>query len=379
MMLLDLFLAIVSSLVSLNFVKAREEYVAEDFCNYTYPGEFKVESLDCFVQYFPPSLNTIKFGDIHSSVYLLSDPDPRKNLNATMSTKGLSIVDSNLNETDKIPVPIIILFKERISVLTETLKSYYQYIRSPFEIIIFDDNTTFPNSILFLHKLELAGVTVHHNAKKWDSFEGPEGVTLFAIFSDFVSDYMLSSKSPYYIISDPDCALDSAPGNIIHVYGAFIEGLNINGVGASLRWDDWPDNTPFPFEKSFMVSPSNQFEFNKRNYFYIKAPTDTTFTMYRRSVRLPRLISVHRMLAPLAVRHLDWYLNRDLLPDDYIHYLSNHKSRQVNHRIELQEHIKANKTTRNRNHCQHFSKIYGALSTNAPGLLPKHLFRFFKY
>lgn len=265
-----LFYSLFIGAMTLMFVKAREKNLTESFCDYTYPGEFKVESLDCFIQYFPPSLNTIKFGRIHSSVYVSSDPYPLNNVNVTLSAKGLSIMDSNLNTTDKLPVPIIIMFKDRISVLTETIKSYYQYIRTPFEIVIFDDNTTFPSSILFLQKLELAGVTVHYNIKKWNDFE-----SLFSLFSDFVSDYMRTSKSSHYIISDPDCALDSAPGNIIHVYEAFFEGLKVKGVGAALRWDDWVDITPFRHQQVFILSPSKQFEFYKRNYFYISATTDT--------------------------------------------------------------------------------------------------------
>lgn len=95
--------------------------------------------------------------------------------------------------------------------------------------------------------------------------------------------------------------------------------------------------------------------------------------MYKNGVRLQRLISSIRVLPPLAVRHLDWYLKHDFLPDDYIHYLSHHKISEVNHRVELQDHVKkAAKSTR----CKRFSKLYGAVSENSTGLLPQHLFRF---
>lgn len=91
-----------------------------------------------------------------------------------------------------------------MTVLLETLRSFHRHLRTPFEVVIFSDNTTFPAARAFLDRLAAAGVTVHHNPERWTG----DFNALFALIKRFVDGYMEGSPSEFLILSDPDCALD---------------------------------------------------------------------------------------------------------------------------------------------------------------------------
>ncbi|KAJ3301997.1 hypothetical protein HDV03_005504 [Kappamyces sp. JEL0829] len=69
------------------------------------------------------------------------------------------------------PVPIFILFKDRVSVLVETIRSLHRHIRTPFEIVVINDKTTFPAAKMFLDKAEKEGVKVINTTLEWQHFD----------------------------------------------------------------------------------------------------------------------------------------------------------------------------------------------------------------
>ena len=198
-------------------------------------------------------------------------------------------------------------------------------LQTPTQIIIFNDNTTYPAAVRFLDRLAASGVKVYDNKREWGSFD-----ELYEIVADFVEGYMAeSSTSDYFVLTDPDCALDSSPWNVLQVYQAALEGVEgtgVEAVGAALRWDDFPkENGDGHHELNYAKLPSFPFLHDELYYYYVKAPVDSTFAMYRRTTRLQRLSmkSDIRMLPPLGARHLDFYLEKSNLPEDYLYY---HKS-----------------------------------------------------
>lgn len=237
------------------------------------------------------------------------------------------------------PVPIFLLFKDRVSVLLETIRSLHRHIRTPFEIVIFDDHSTYAPAVNFLNRMAEAGVHVYRNKKKWQQFDD-----VTSVISDFIIEYMqTSSLSKYFVLTDPDCALDSAPGDILLVFQAALKSMNLRTIGSAIRWDDWPQ--PWPrYEQEFMHATPKVFQYpspNNRTYYYINAPVDTTFAMYpwngstkagtvlvgynsRRkdlTFRNDGKDEMARMLPPLGIRHLDFYFEGDQLPQDYRYYL----------------------------------------------------------
>ena len=167
--------------------------------------------------------------------------------------------------------------------------------------------------------------------------------------ADFVEGYMNESvKSDYFVLTDPDCALDSSPWNILQVYQAALEGVEKTGVdvvGAALRWDDFPEAMQTQraaledeewyqsyYELNYAKLPPFPFLHNELYYYYMKVPVTSTFAMYRRDTRLQRLRqnSYIRMLPPLGARHLDSYLEKGNLPEDYKYYHGAAWSKAVN-------------------------------------------------
>lgn len=184
--------------------------------------------------------------------------------------------------------------------LSETLRNLYRYIRTPYEIIIINDNSTFPAAIKFIQRLKKSNVQVHDNHQSW----GNDFNHLYSIVADFVEDYMHSSNATHFVLTDADCALDSAPWNIMVINQSMLDGLGVDAAGAAIRWDDWPENSP-DYESGLLTLSAEAYEFKGCNYYYNNASIDTTFAMYKRGWRLNRLQGRHiRILPPLAVRHV---------------------------------------------------------------------------
>jgi hypothetical protein len=233
------------------------------------------------------------------------------------------------------PVPIFLIFRDRVSDLIETLRSYHRHIRTPFEIVIFNDNTTFPTAANFLNRLKESGVKVHDNTVNWkETATGDKFNSLFGLFGNFIMEYMKTAPSEYYVLTDPDCALDSAPGNILQVFQALLEEKNLPGVGSAIRWDDWPEHTiKGDYEAAFVTRDAEKFVYHGKAYYYQSAPVDSTFCMYKKGNGYGRDSDIikARMLSPLAVRHLDFYLDPENLPADYRYYHDAAYQSGVNH------------------------------------------------
>jgi len=229
-------------------------------------------------------------------------------------------------------VPIFILFKDRVSVLLETLRSFYRHLQTPFEIVIIHDKSTYPVALDFMERLKDSGVLVYENTRTWTDFD-----EFYEIVADVVEHYMRHAQSDYYILTDPDCALDSAPWNLLMVYQSIMEELGLDVVGAALRWDDFPESlADATYEEKVACLPAQTFAYQGRSYYYIDAQVDTTFAMYHKSRRLQRFTGKHiRMLPPLGARHLDFYFSKEHLPPDYKHYHEVARRREINHMAHL--------------------------------------------
>ena len=272
-------------------------------CSFDYDGPLKNSTLNCFIEYF----------DFASPVQFSSYSNMSHTVRGITWTEGPA------------PVPIFILFRDRVSIVIEVIRSFHRYIRTPFEIVIFNDRSSFPVATNFLMRLEASGLHIHHSTIEWENFD-----QLYSMLAKFIEDYMASSQSEFYVLTDPDCALDSAPWNILDVYQRALVELKVTAIGASIRWDDWSDlvwNTGY--ERSYTKLTPQIVGIRGKTYYYIDAPVDTTFAMYRKGKRISRL-TYARMLPPLGVRHLDFYLEKNI-PPDYVYYHNHSRKSGVNH------------------------------------------------
>jgi hypothetical protein len=230
------------------------------------------------------------------------------------------------------PIPIFILFADKVTVLLETLRSFHRYIRTPFEIIILDNKSTYPRAVAFLKRLEEAGVKIYRLPQTWSKFN-----ELHDIAVSFIEVHMINSASDYYIFTDADCALDSAPHNILDVYKAALDNLDYNLIGAAIRWDDLSEAVRKQ-KKEYLYLDGHRdiksFMYQDSTYYYAPALVDTTFAMARKGTRLARLKQTSiRMLSPLGIRHVDFYLDPKNLPHDYVYYIQKARSKDpdLNH------------------------------------------------
>ncbi len=213
-------------------------------CRFDYPGPLRPESYDCYAEYFPP-------------IQPFSFPEMTTQPGRSFSLNGVTWADANVPR-----VPIIILFKDRVSVLMETLRGFYRCLGTPYEVgvdrlhclemdwhhthhpahfatttppqpntqvVIFNDNSTFPDAVRFLDRLRASGVHMHDNKRQWAHFD-----ELFEAVADFVEIYTTAAKSPYYVLTNPDCALDSAPWNLLQVYQHALKRLDGGRDGPAL-------------------------------------------------------------------------------------------------------------------------------------------------
>lgn len=290
-------------------------------CTFEYPGRLRAEDLNCFLEYFPNSAPVAYPGPLASS--WRTYPAGARRFYTMSGVRW---------EGGPPPVPIFIIFKDRVSILLEMLRSLYRHLRTPYEIVLIHDNSTYPGAVRFIDRLKDSGVFVYENARPWEDFD-----EFYDAVADCVDHYMRHSESEFYVLSDPDCALDSVPWDMLAVYQSILQDLHLDVVGAALRWDDFPEGLRgAAYEDTIARLPAQTYTLDGRNYYYIEAQVDTTFAMYRKGPRLVRFAGKHvRMLPPLGARHLDFYFDKSRLPPDYSYYHAAARKKEVNHMSHL--------------------------------------------
>jgi hypothetical protein len=219
-------------------------------------------------------------------------------------------------------IPIYIIVHDRYRVLDYSINSYIKTIASPFEIVIFDQKSTFSPTIDFLHSLEANGIPVIWNYRNGNMDEMVNDLRI-AIYQ-----WQQKNPSPYYIVTDPDIALDGCKCDILLFYAHLLEKLSdAVCIGPMLRIDDIPDY--YPFKKQAYERHSNFWQqvptavpWEGCNYHVLPSMIDTTFAMYRSSFKFTNYNRALRSYAPYMATHLDWYINPDKMTDDQLYYLT---------------------------------------------------------
>jgi hypothetical protein len=231
------------------------------------------------------------------------------------------------------PIPIFILAKDRLTVLMEAIRSFHQYIKTPFEIVIHDENSTFPATVNFLKGLESQGVKVYwHQDFKNGTFED----TMDRL-RQTIATHMKTSKAKAYIVTDPDIGLDAVSGDILFAYYEMLINLDLMVVGSAMRWDDWPPEIrKIRFELRFAKEKIHTYLYEHRPVPYIFFDVDTTFAMYKRETIFGRMLTpAVRVFPPFAARHLDFYWTKERMPEDMVYYLEKVKNKKITHMNHL--------------------------------------------
>jgi len=228
-------------------------------------------------------------------------------------------------------IPIFIISSDRLKALKESIQSYYDCIKTPFEIVIIDFGTSYEPTREFLRHLQHEGKKVYWNEKI--SYKGS-----LNLIDEVIQDYFKDHPVSNYVVTDPDIALDNVEGDVLEVYAYLLERFHkITVVGPMLRIDDIPDHYPL---KGRVVCRSLESRYHLRrrmttpykekniNIKYIIASIDTTFGMRRAGEGFWRHRWGLRVLSPYGARHLEWYLDPKNLTEDQKYYIT-HASRRI--------------------------------------------------
>lgn len=229
-------------------------------------------------------------------------------------------------------IPIFVISSDRLKALKESIQSYHDCIKTPFEIIIIDFGSSYKPTLRYLRQLENkwgAKVKVYWNEKI--SYKGS-----LNLIDGVIQDYFKSHSASNYVVTDPDIALDNVEGDVLEVYAYFLKRFHkITVVGPMLRIDDIPDHYPL---KERLISRSLESRYHSRrkltipykdkNIKYVIASIDTTFGMRRAGENFWRHRWGIRILSPYGAKHLEWYLDPKNLTEDQKYYI-NHASRRI--------------------------------------------------
>lgn len=227
-------------------------------------------------------------------------------------------------------IPIFIITCDRIEILKKSMQSYHDCIKTPFEVVICDQGSTFKPMKEVLKELESNGIVVYrwkeglNDGKKENLRRNDRKI------EENIQNYFESRPKSNYVVTDPDIFLDNVGCDILEVYAYFLEKIpQINTVGPMLRIDDIPDYYP---AKNYLISSSlhvkyhstkvNNIQYKGRNIKYVFAPIHTSFGMYRKETRWRGYSkNAVRVLAPYSAKHLDWYVDMKNLSDDQKYYM----------------------------------------------------------
>lgn len=231
-------------------------------------------------------------------------------------------------------IPIFILTYDRLTVLKKSIQSYYDYIKTPFEIVIIDFGSTYEPTRDFLRHLEYEGKKIYWEDRifRKPDFDRPvQGV---------IRDYFRTHPGSNYVVTDPDIMLDNVEGDILEVYAHLLEKFpQIPIVGPMMRIDDLPDY--FPIKEGIINWEMNLNSRGLRNIqsirykdkivkFISHTRLDTTFRMNRAGTIWKRSKRAFRVLPPYGAKHLDWYLDPKNLTQDHKYYME-HAVKGVSH------------------------------------------------
>ena len=228
-------------------------------------------------------------------------------------------------------IPIFVIVKDRITVLKQSMESWLTFIKSPIEIILLDQESTYSGMIDFLKEKEKEGIRVFY-LKNTDPILNNK----FPKLEEPVRQVCNEMKVSYYVLTDPDIMFEKIDGDILEFYVHFLKTYpGYKAIGPMLVIDDIPDYYPFKAEVIKRHSPFWQatgeykvigkpesINFNGKNISYQYSPIDTTFAL-RVSGTKPDFTNLSvRTRHPYTAKHLDWYINPKNLSEDQQYYIN---------------------------------------------------------
>jgi len=202
-------------------------------------------------------------------------------------------------------IPIFIITRDRLTTLQRSIASYLKLV--DVEIILLDNGSTYPPLLEWMNS---CGFKIIRNPTPTGTFRD-----ISQWIGETIKEYMNSSPSEFYIVTDPDIELCNPSPELLTYYKAVLGAYSAAAcVGPMLRIDDLPEC--FHFRDQMIHSHMIQFwdetkhkRILFRNVNIQPAWIDTTFAMYRKNFYFRRLNIGIRVHDPYWAWHLDWYMD----------------------------------------------------------------------
>jgi len=231
-------------------------------------------------------------------------------------------------------IPIFIIVKDRLEVLKDSVASYLKNIDTPISLVFHNSGTTYEPTLEYLKEMESQGHKVYWNEKHQKEFTRPnrpfkEIIKEQETVNESILDYRSKYHPDYYVLTDPDIAIDPGAGDILEFYKHLLNLEKATGIGPQLRIDDIPDHYPLK-EKMLkrMVyfwnirSKAIQVPWKDSLVDAVVCNIDSTFQLRPGLILWEKLKGKYlRTYEPYTAAHLDWYIDPDNLTGDQIWYL----------------------------------------------------------
>lgn len=227
-------------------------------------------------------------------------------------------------------IPIFVIVKDRIKVLEQSMESWLRLIKSPIEIILLDQESTYPGMIEFLEEKKKEGIRVFHLKNTT-----PQRVNKFPALRGPVHQVCGEMNVPYYVLTDPDIMFKNIAGDILEFYTYFMEAHpGYDAIGPMLDINDIPDYYPLKTEvikrhtpfwsasgRRATIGKPQEIKFRKNVVQYQVSPIDTTFALRPRGSNPVYTPAAVRTRQPYTAKHLDWYIDPNNLSEDQKYYI----------------------------------------------------------
>ncbi|MBK5971202.1 hypothetical protein CCR91_21155 [Thiorhodovibrio winogradskyi] len=204
--------------------------------------------------------------------------------------------------------PIFIISYNRGRYLKKIISSYLRFNR-PVDIVIHDNGSDDPETLIILKNLQTKGIEVFYHKP----ISHPDELNAV---DETVQEYFKRWAEPVpYVVTDSDIDMRLARADSLDVYDAFLNRFrDIECVGPMLKIRDIPRDYPLfnqvmnrHIEQFWQQEPTwHDFPFG--SIAAIRAPIDTTFALHRAGESFRRLKNGMRLYSPHEARHLDWYI-----------------------------------------------------------------------
>jgi glycosyltransferase involved in cell wall biosynthesis len=226
-------------------------------------------------------------------------------------------------------IPIFIIVKDRLTVLKQSIASYKKFIKTPFEIVLIDNGSTYPEMVKFLKSGEYP-VSVNEFIKHNKSNDPGEIRRLSFNIHGIISNYIHNKGIKYYVVTDPDiCFHKYTPGDVLEFYQELLNKENVECVAPMLDIHDIPEHYPFKnvvhkvHSKDFWSKKTKKIKYKGSIIEYQYCQHDTTFALYHYNFMFQPSRNAIRVREPYTAKHLDWYIDPNNMPEDQKYYIDN--------------------------------------------------------